>query len=91
MMMGLGTDFVIDSSGATIDCDSWANLFNSSCWGMGGPSALPAGVQAPTCSLIDNLLGSGQCAGTSNSTGTIVIVGGIAVAALIGFVMLSKG
>ena len=41
---GLGTNWVIDSTGATIDCDSITNFFNSACWGGGTPiSALPAG------------------------------------------------
>jgi len=32
---GLGTDLRVDcSSGNTIDCDSWSNFFNSTCWGL---------------------------------------------------------
>jgi hypothetical protein len=42
---GLGTDYRVDcSSGNTIDCDSWSNFFNSTCWGMCSASSLPAGV-----------------------------------------------
>lgn len=41
---GLGTNWVVDSSGQTIDCDSWGNILSSACWGFGAPiSSLPPG------------------------------------------------
>ena len=33
--LGLGTDLRVDpSTGQTIDCDSWGNFFNGTCWGI---------------------------------------------------------
>ena len=46
---GLGTLWVTDSSGNTIDCDQWSNIFNTACWGFGTPVVpVPPGSTAPT-------------------------------------------
>ena len=48
---GLGTDLRVDcSSGNTIDCDSWSNFFNATCWGIcsaqGTQNTTPVGTPA---------------------------------------------
>lgn len=41
-LRGLGTFYVKDSSGNTIDCDLWSNIANLSCWGVvGGSTGTP--------------------------------------------------
>ena len=49
----LGTDYRIDCSGGsdtgkTIDCDSWGNFFNKTCWGICSADKLAPGGTAPT-------------------------------------------
>jgi hypothetical protein len=47
MMLGLGTYMVTDpSTGFSIDCDSWSNLFNGTCWGYGAAVNTIEGGQA---------------------------------------------
>lgn len=70
---GLGTFYVKDSSGNTIDCDAWSNLFNGACWGVlnvavGGAGGTPvttdpstgAPTAQPDCSQLENTL-NGNC------------------------------
>lgn len=65
-MTGLGTLWVVDASGNTIDCDAWSNLFNSACWGFGQSiSSLPAGSTIP----------AGPAGGATPPTGTITPTG----------------
>lgn len=50
---GLGASYEIDCSGGatngmTIDCDSWANFFNVTCWGLCSASSVSGGATAPT-------------------------------------------
>jgi hypothetical protein len=49
---GLGATYKIDCSGGatngqTIDCDSFSNFFNSSCWNLCNPETLAPGTVAP--------------------------------------------
>ena len=75
-MYGLGTYLVADpDTGQTIDCDSWANIFNLTCWGgnsitgagtgpYAGNTAAPTvgdtSVQQP-CTLLNIFAGSTSC------------------------------
>ena len=82
---GLGTDYRIDcSTGLTIDCDSWSNFLNATCWGMCSASSLPAGVvvggapAAPgSCSIA--LFGETSCLGPFGNTTALLL--GAALAA----------
>ena len=49
---GLGATYKIDCSGGatngqTIDCDSWSNFFNSTCWNLCNPETLAPGTTPP--------------------------------------------
>lgn len=49
----LGVDYRIDCSGGstngqTIDCDSWGNFFNETCWGWCSADVIAAGGTAPS-------------------------------------------
>ena len=63
MMMGLGTDYNIDSSGNTVDCDLWSNILNSACWGFPGSSTVPTGnVVTPSAGIATSTLVLGAAA-----------------------------
>lgn len=83
---GLGTNWVIDSSGKTIDCDAISNMLNSACWGFGTAiSELPTGssifggsgtVPAATpvdCTQFWNALTSSQCSFSSYAASGLVL------------------
>lgn len=44
MMLGLGADWQLNSEGQAVDCSSWFNLLDSTCWGFGGSAVDPTGV-----------------------------------------------
>jgi hypothetical protein len=73
MMMGLGTDYEIDSAGNTIDCDLWSNITNSACWGFPGSSTVPTGnVVTPSYGLSTTALVLGAAA-----VGGVVLILGL--------------
>jgi hypothetical protein len=99
---GLGTLWVVDSSGKTIDCDALSNFFNSACWGSGtsiselppGSPVFGAGGTTPQPSQVDcsqfwNALTSSQCS-FSGWTASTLILPVAAVAGLLLFLTLRK-
>jgi hypothetical protein len=53
-LRGLGVDMRIDCSGDStngqaIDCDSWGNFFNSTCWGLCSASTVASGIPVAGC------------------------------------------
>lgn len=83
---GLGTNWVIDGSGKTIDCDAITNFWNSACWGFGTAiSTLPTGSSifggtgtVPAASPVDcsqfwNALTNSQCSFSSYAASGLVL------------------
>jgi hypothetical protein len=63
MMLGLGTNYQIDSAGNTVDCDLWSNILDSACWGFSGSSTVPTGnVVTPSAGLSTSVLTLGAAA-----------------------------
>jgi len=64
------SDPVVDpATGLTIDCDSWSNIFNATCWGFGTTGlnvTAPAVAPAPTQAQLDTVAASSD-PGTSAS------------------------
>lgn len=95
-LRGLGTDYRIDCSGGstngqTIDCDSWGNFFNETCWGICSASNLATTGNVPPpvapsglCSIVPSF-----CDATG-SINTIVLVGGAIAATLLALEFLKK-
>lgn len=81
---GLGTFYVQDSSGNTVDCDSWSNFFNSACWGLpgmlfGGSGGTPLTATGQVdCSQMENWV-NGKCSLGSWILGNPLLVIGAAV------------
>lgn len=91
----LGTDYRVDcTSGLTIDCDAWSNIFNQTCWGMCSAGTLGGGAvvggspppPAPTgfCSWFSSLCNS------EGKVSTVAIVGIGAVAATLVYALAKK-
>lgn len=92
-LRGLGAFYVKDSSGQTVDCDLWSNIFNGACWGVvGGSTGTPVQTDPstggptsqPDCSQLENTL-NGNCNVVQWATGnpllsTSVLGGGLLIA-----------
>lgn len=98
---GLGTNWVVNSAGQTIDCDALSNFFDGACWGTGTPiSALPitslpsTGTTAPMPTPVDctqfwNALTSSSCSlGTWTSSTFMLPI--LAVAGVLAFLVISR-